>query len=98
MKVQTRTISEQHNIKTAVCINKIINLKLDENKQYIIKIAVNENAAEVTPVLKKVKAKLEQKTKWFFAFSIITKSGDKRIEIISKFEYIRNPSMIEVII
>lgn len=96
MKVQTRTTTEQHNIKTAVCINKIRDLKLDENKQYRIKIAVNVNAAEVTPILKKVKAKLEQQTKWFFAFSIITKSGDKRIEIISKFDYIRNPSLIEV--
>ncbi len=98
MKVQTRTITEQHNIKTAVCINKIRDLKLDENKQYRIKIAVNKNAAEVAPIIKKVRATLEQQTNWFFAFSIITKSGDKRIEIISKFEYIRNPSMIEVII
>lgn len=97
MKVQTRTITEQYNMNTAISINKVKNLRLNENSKYRIKIAVNENAAEITPTLKKVRATLKQQTNWFFAFSVITKSGVNRIEIIPKIDYIKNPSIIEVI-
>ena len=97
MKVQTKTLTEQTNIRTAISICKMKSIKLDENKKYRIKVAVNESALASLPTLKKVNAKLVQQTDLNFVFEISTKSGDKRIEIISKFDYIKNPSLIEVI-
>ncbi len=97
MKVQTKTSTEENNIISAVAIERFRKIRLDENKNYRIKTAINESAIGVVPVIKKVKAKLEQQTDWFFAFSIKTKSGDSRIEIISKYDYLRNPSLIEVL-
>ncbi len=96
MKVQTKTSTEVNNLISAVAIERLRRIRLDENKNYRIKMAINESAIAVVPTVKKVKAKLEQQTNWFFAFSIKTKSGDCRIEIISKFDYLRNPSLIEV--
>lgn len=97
MKVQTKTSTEVNNIISAVAIERFKKIRLDENKTYRVKIAINESAIGVVPTVKKVKAKLEQQTNWFFAFSVKTKSGDCRIEIISKFDYLKNPSLIEVL-
>ncbi len=97
MKVQTKTSTEENNIISAVAIEKFRKIRLDESKNYRIKIAINESAVAVVPTVKKVKAKLMQQTDWLFAFCIKTKAGDSRIEIISKFDYLRNPSLIEVL-
>lgn len=96
MKVQTKTSTELNNIVSAVAIERFRKIRLDESKNYRIKMSINESAVAVVPTVKKVKARLIQQTDWLFAFCIKTKSSDSRIEIISKFDYLKNPSLIEV--
>ena len=94
MKIYVST--EQNNIETAISIDRIKNFKLDENKRYNIKIPI-ESAIAVVPTIKRINAKLVQQTDRFFTFKVKTKSGESKIETISKFDCLKDKSLINVI-
>ncbi len=96
MKVKTKTVTEINNIATAISIDRIKSIKLDKNKKYIIQVPV-ESPLVKEPIMKKARAILIQETDKFFAFKIKTKSGSYKTEIINKFDYLKKPSLIEVV-
>lgn len=96
MKVETMAAKEINNMETAIPINKIKSIKLDKNKKYVIQVLV-ESALVKEPIIKKARAILIQETDRFFAFKIKTKSGAYKTEIINKFDYLKKPSLIEVV-
>lgn len=96
MKVKTKEDIAIINSRTAIPIEKIKSIHLDKSKRYNIHVPV-DNPFVKNPIIKKVKAILILETDWFFSFRIKTKAGEYRIETISKFDYLKMPSLIEVI-